>query len=217
MNLSIKKRKANLKCNSLLVLTLVVLLALALAGCGDNSPTLSPATQTPSQQNTAAVTPRAVNGPNPKGGGTLNTPATTQETSSGEEEVLPVYPDTQVLDVPPLVRKGLGGWSGSLLMDAPTYQTYTVSGSVEQIVGFYTSKLGELDYIDASDLDSKVNGVTTHREDYAKKEWAVSIVIIGPLDQATLDDMTGEYPELQGKINSGTTIMVVAKDRNPVA
>lgn len=202
--------KLKTKFASLLVL---LGLALALAGCGDSGATSTSAAPTTKAQPTAAAvtTPASL---------TVRTAKPTPfqaVTASTNEEVLPVFPGAKPLEVPTLVQHGLGGWSGSLLMDHPTYQTYTVSGEAKQIVNFYTEKLAELDYIDSYELDSKVNGVTTHREDYGKKEKVVSVVIIGPLDEHTYTEMTGEYPELVGKINVGTTIMVIAKDRNPVA
>lgn len=231
-----------MKRNSLIML-IFVMIALALTGCSDSSVTTTPtvtnlpqqtaATQptvaihatvttqatvaiqvTPKPQLTGSVvTPTA----KPTAGSVQATPTPPQETAPTDEETLPVIPGSKVLDVPTSVQSGLGGWTGSLLMDHPTYQTYTVDGDARQIVSFYTQKLAELDYLDAFELDSKVNGVTTHREDYAKKEFAVTLVIIGPLDEPTLNKLTGEYPELAGKVNAGSAILVVAKDRNPAA
>jgi hypothetical protein len=190
-------------------LLVVFLMALLLAGCGEN-PTVTPATTTTAP--TIAAT-------NPPSRVTTQAVSTTSAAITGKattsavntNDLMPAaYPEAVLLDLPRDAQQAFSDNPNKLELKDATYHVFIVKADPTKIHDYYGKLWRGQDYHLGTQIKIRSNQVVTESEFFVKDDSEVAVVTAGPLDDAYIHTLTNNIPALNGKLKAGDTIFAVA-------
>ena len=192
-----------------LPLLIVFLLALLLAGCGEN-PTSTTAPTTAAPTSAAANTPPPVTTRVTSTTGAATTRRVATPTTSSANLMPATYPDAVPLDLPREAQQAFTDSANKLDLKDASYQVFIVKADPAKIRDYYSKSWRDQDYHLGTQIKLKSNQVVTLSEFFVKDDSEVAIVATGPLDDSYIRMLTGDIPALQGKLKAGDTIFAVA-------